>query len=170
MGRTWIKLAAGKLEGQRASEGHLQRIGQDELHRHQGPDGQIRAEHHHAAHLVDGCKDTAFSRPLHEIRTMQDIQAVKHIGMNSDDDRQQGIDGFLKLGLRHVSFSSSFDFAHKKTHAVQVHLSRRKPRAVIRFTYPWYNMCRASVLFGCRGIMPQNQPSCQGEITAPPDP
>lgn len=91
MGRLRVEYLCGKAERARASHDAFQKIGEDKLDENDRPDGEKRAEHEHPSLCVDRL----------EIQPVDDVKAVKDVGMNGNDHRQKRKDHSLKLISRH---------------------------------------------------------------------
>ena len=113
MGAAGIEYLAGQLKRAGAAHRQFQRDGQTEFHQHHRPNRRRHTTQGHASHGVDSCQNAGRAGQFHEEVPVDDIQAVEHIGVDRDNDGQQGEDRSLKLISRHFRFSF---FAQKNTH------------------------------------------------------
>ena len=92
-----VKVLRGEAEGERASVHAFHRVGKAEFHEHDRPHGQNAAEHVDATDFPHGRKHARRSRNGAERVAVYDIDAVEHIGMDSDDHGDECEDHSLKL-------------------------------------------------------------------------
>lgn len=145
MRRSRIKALASQLERKRTADGHFQQIGQTEFNQDDSPYGQHLPAKHHAALPVDRFDHTARLIGLHERLTVDNVETVKHVGMDGHDDRQQSKHRPLEFRLWHRKHSSFFicdRFSAQKNMWDEIRSDRAPYRHQIYVLA--YHMCRAS--------------------------
>ena len=101
MGLLRIEILHCQFKGARTAHADLQRICQNELDYDYHPDWAIAAQHINAAQTVNRAEHAACASERHERLSVNHIETVKHIGVDSDNNGNKGEDHLLKFVLWH---------------------------------------------------------------------
>ena len=97
VGLSGVEHSPREPERQRTADGTFQRKSKTKFNKYYCPYWQHIAEHINAALVFYGFQHAALAGKLHKQAAVDDIEAVKHIGVNRYDDGEQGKNYSLKL-------------------------------------------------------------------------